>query len=69
MKRTTIGNMKRGITMTVVILMVSVVPVTEQSVRAQDGTPERSIEGVWLVRSTPRNCTTGEPRGEAFESL
>ena len=60
---------KCGIIMTVVILMISVVPVTEKSVRAQDGTPERSIEGVWLVRSTPRNCTTGEPRGEAFESL
>src|SRR5262249_34898605 len=68
MKRTTIGNMKRGITMTVVILMVSVVPVTEQSVRAQDGAPERSLEGVWLVKITPRNCTTGDPIA-AFESL
>src|SRR5215813_13783896 len=68
MKRTMLRN-KCGIIMTVVILMISVVPVTEQSVRAQDGAPERSIEGVWLVKITPRNCTTGEPRGEAFETL
>ena len=68
MKRTTLRNMKCGIIMTVVILMISVVPVTAQSVTAKDEAPERSrdgdeaqrrkgIKGVWLVTITPRNCT------------
>ena len=81
MKRTTLRNMKSGIIMTVVILMISVVPVTAQSVTAKDEAPERSrdgdeaqrrkrIEGVWLVQITPRNCTTGDPiPAAAFESL
>ena len=70
MKRTTLRNMKCGIIMTVVILMISVVPVTAQSVTAQDEAPERSLVGVWLVKITPRNCTTGDPiPTAAFESL
>ncbi len=70
MKRTTLRNMKCGIIMTVVILMISVVPVTAQSVTAQDKASERSLEGVWLVKITPRNCTTGDPiPTAAFESL
>ena len=65
MKRTTLSNMKCGIITTVVILMISVVPVI-----AQDKAPERSLEGVWLVKITPRNCTTGDPTPTAaFESL
>ncbi len=58
MKRTTLRKMKCGIIMTVVILMISVVPVTAQSVTAQDEAPERSLVGVWLVKIAPRNCTT-----------
>lgn len=70
MKRTTLRNMKCGIIMTVVILMISVVPVTAQSVTSQDEAPERSIEGVWLVTTTPRNCVTGDPiPTAAFEAL
>jgi len=70
MKRTTAGNMKCGIILTVVILMISVVSVTAQSLTAQNEVPERSVEGVWLVKFTPRNCTTGEPNPTAsFESL
>lgn len=68
MKRTTLRNMKFGIIMTVVILMISVVPVTAQSVTAQSEAPERSLVGVWLVKITQRNCTTGDPLA-AFESL
>jgi hypothetical protein len=65
MKKTTLRNMKCGIIMTVVILMISLVPVT-----AKDEAPERSLEGVWLVQITPRNCTTGDPiPAAAFESL
>lgn len=61
--RTTLRNMRCGIIMTVVILMISVVSVT-----AQSEAPERSLVGVWLVEITPRNCTTGDPL-TAFESL
>lgn len=68
MTRTTLRNMKCGIIMTVVILMISVVPVTAQSVTSQDEAPERSLVGVWLVKITQRNCTTGDPIA-AFESL
>src|SRR5215470_3264605 len=70
MKKTTLRNMNWGIIITVILLMISVVPLAEQSVRGQDGPSERSIEGVWLVKTTPRNCTTGEPNPTAaFESL
>jgi len=32
--------------------------------------PERTLEGVWLVKTTPRNCATGIPNPTAaFESL
>jgi len=61
MKRTTLGNMKCGIIMTVVILMISVVPVIAQSVTAQSEAPERSLVGVWVTEVTRRNCDTGEP--------
>ena len=61
MKRTTLRNMKCGIIMTVVILMISVVPVTAQSVPSQSEAPERSLVGVWVTQVTRRNCDTGEP--------
>jgi len=61
MKRTTLGNMKCGIIMTVVILMISVVPVIPQSVTAQSEARERSLVGVWVTEVTRRNCETGEP--------
>ena len=53
--------MKCGIIMTVVILMISVVPVIAQSVTAQSEAPERSLVGVWVTQVTRRNCDTGEP--------
>jgi hypothetical protein len=61
MKRTTLRNMKCGIIMTVVILMISVVSVIAQSVTAQSEAPERSLVGVWVTQVTRRNCETGEP--------
>ena len=70
MKRTTLRNMKCGIIMTAVILMISLVSVTAQSVTAQSEARKRSLEGVWLVKITPRNCATGAPiPTAAFESL
>jgi hypothetical protein len=68
MKRTTLRNMKCGIIMTVVILMISVVPVTAQSVTAQDEGHEPSLVGVWLTQVTRRNCETGEPIGATSQS-
>ncbi len=32
-----------------------------QLVSAQDGEGQDSLEGVWRVRTTPRNCVTGVP--------
>ena len=61
MKWTTLRNMKCAIIMTVVILMISVVPVIAQSVTAQSEAPERSLVGVWVTQVTRRNCETGEP--------
>ena len=61
MKRTTLRNMKFGIIMTVVILMISVVPVIAQSVTAQSEAPERSLVGVWVTQVTRRDCDTGDP--------
>src|SRR5258705_9521876 len=70
MKRTTFVNMECGIIMAVVILMISLVSVTAQSVTAQFEAPKRSLEGVWLVKITPRNCATGASMPTAsFESL
>ena len=53
--------MKFGIIMTVVILMISIVPVMPQSVTAQSEARERSLVGVWVTEVTRRNCETGEP--------
>ena len=69
MKRTTLRNMKCGMIMTVVILMISIVPVIAQSVTAQSEAPERSLVGVWVTQVTRRNCDTGEPIGTSRPQL
>ena len=45
--------------------------VSQATVAAQDAAaPERTIEGVWRVTVTPRNCVTGVPIPvAAFEAL
>ena len=41
-----------------------------QSIFAEKDPPQRSLAGVWEVKTTPRNCTTGEPiPAAAFEVL
>ena len=63
MKRTTATTMK------IIAIFISFA-ISQTSVAAQDGNPERSLAGVWLVKITPRNCTTGEPiPTAAFETL
>jgi hypothetical protein len=42
-----------------VTLAISV--IVHLTVTAQGEAPARSLEGVWEVATTPRNCTTGDP--------
>ena len=56
--------MKHAITILAIYVIATV------GVSAQNEPPQRSLEGVWQVRTTPRNCTTGDPiPAAAFESL
>jgi len=66
MSKKTLTAIRYGIMAIVIALAISQTTVT-----AQDGEePERSIEGVWQVRITPRNCVTGVPiPTAAFEAL
>ncbi len=54
MKR--ISTIKYGLMAIVVALAV-----VQTTVFAQGEAPKRSLEGVWEVTLTPRNCATGEP--------
>ncbi len=52
------------------VMTFAILVGVQLSVTAQGEIPERSLEGVWQVRTTPRNCTTGDPiPAAAFESL
>lgn len=62
MKINTLSTMKYGIIAIFIAFACSQVTVKAQV--------ERSLEGVWEARTTPRNCTTGDPiPAAAFESL
>ena len=53
-----------------VMAIVMAIAASQVSVMAQSEAPNRSIGGVWLVKTTPRDCTTGDPIPEAaFEGL
>lgn len=54
-----------------VMAIVMAIAASQVSVIAQQSeAPNPSIEGVWLVKTTPRNCTTGDPiPAAAFEAL
>jgi hypothetical protein len=63
MKR--IPTIKYGL-MAIVIALA----VMQSTVFAQGEAPKRSLEGVWELRTTPRNCTTGDPiPTAAFEAI
>ena len=53
------------------MIMLLIAMITMQGVAsAQDSSPVRSIEGVWQISVTPKNCATGVPvPGAAFEAL
>lgn len=53
-----------------VMAIVMAIAASQVSVMAQGEAPNPSIEGVWIVKTTPRNCTTGDPiPAAAFEGL
>ena len=66
MRNKTLTVIRYGIMAIVIALAISQTTIT-----AQDGEePERTIEGVWRGRITPRNCVTGVPiPTAAFEAL
>ena len=64
----TVFNAKT-LTTALAIVMVSAFSPTKVDAQASPKA-ERSIEGVWMVTTTPRNCITGMPiPGAAFEGL
>ena len=48
-----------------IALAISYGGVVAQDVQA----PERSLDGVWLITITARNCTTGEPLTAGFTTV
>jgi hypothetical protein len=65
MKAKTRATFKYGILAIVFTLAISQITVT-----GQDEGAKRSLEGVWEVKITPRNCATGEVLPAlAFETL
>lgn len=56
MKRKTLATIKYRLITIAIALSIS-----QAMVSAQNAPPERTLEGVWEVRTTPRNCTTGDP--------
>ena len=58
-------------TLATIITMATMSVFPQAQGNAQSDEPvERSIEGVWLVRTTPRDCITGVPFPQAaFEGL
>ena len=58
------STIKNGMITIVIALAV------QASVFAQGEATKRSLEGVWEARTTPRNCTTGDPiPTAAFEAI
>jgi hypothetical protein len=52
------------------IRTIAMALIALQFAQAQGEAPERSLEGVWEVTTTPRDCTTGEPiTAAAFAAL
>lgn len=63
--------MNHRTTLATAITMVLASAFSPGKVNAQaDAAVVRSVEGVWMVTTTPRNCITGNPiPGAAFEGL
>jgi hypothetical protein len=60
---------RKALTVFIAIVMVSAVSLATTNAQAGDRA-EHSVEGVWMVTTTPRNCITGDPvPGAAFEGL
>jgi hypothetical protein len=58
-----------AIAVVLAIVLTSAISPANADVQADPGV-RRSVEGVWTVTITPRNCVTGDPiPGAEFESL
>jgi len=69
MKKHTILINKKALTAVVAIVMASTFAQATSDAQAS-ARLERSVEGVWMVTTTPRNCVTQVPvPGAAFEGL
>ena len=58
-------------TITFAVIAIATALAISNGVVTAQGEPaaERSLDGVWLVAFTPRNCTTGDPiPNAAFEA-
>ena len=65
MKAKTLSAIRYGVMAIIITCFIS-----QAGISAQDEGPERRLGGVWEVKTTPRNCTTGEPiPAFAFEAL
>ena len=66
MRKTTLKSMKYGL----MTLAVGLVFLQATAIAQENSGLDRTVEGVWLVTITPRNCTTGDPiPTAAFKSL
>jgi len=66
MRRTTLKKITFGTVAVMIALALSQTSVIAQ----EDEGLERSVEGVWEVTTTPRNCTTGAPiPAAAFQAI
>jgi hypothetical protein len=66
MRSTTLKKIRFGTMTFVIALVLSLTTVIAQN----DDIPVRSLEGVWEVTTTPRDCATGAPiPAAAFEGL
>ena len=62
--------MKRISTIKYGMMAIVILAVAQATVLAQGEAQKRSLEGVWEVTTTPRNCATGEPNPAAsFRAL
>jgi hypothetical protein len=64
-------TIRKVVALNCLVALVAALAVSQATVAAQGArAPERSIEGVWRVTVTPRNCATGIPIPiAAFEAL
>lgn len=52
------------------VFVIALMLAAQMMASAQEEAPERNLDGAWVAKITPKNCTTGEPfPAAAFEAL